>query len=64
LAHRDILQRGAILVAIGSIADIGWQPGLGSSVVNDPTADLLSHPQHSFSERSTPLDEALPMETK
>jgi hypothetical protein len=35
LAHRDILQRRAISVAIGSIADIGWQPGWAVSVAND-----------------------------
>ena len=36
MALRDILRRRAILVVIGSIADIGWQPGLGRSVANDP----------------------------
>ena len=36
MALRDILRRRAILVVIGSIADIGWQPGRAVSVANDP----------------------------
>jgi hypothetical protein len=30
-ALRDILHRRSMSVALGSIADIGWQPGLGGS---------------------------------
>jgi glycosyltransferase involved in cell wall biosynthesis len=40
LALRDILHRHAMSVAIGSIADIGWQPGLGGLVANDPPCGL------------------------
>jgi hypothetical protein len=36
------LQRCAIVVAIGSIADIGLQPGLGGSVANDPKATFVT----------------------
>jgi hypothetical protein len=36
MALSDILQRRAMSVAIGSKADIGWQPALGGSVANDP----------------------------
>ena len=39
----DILQCRAISVAIGSIADIGYQPGLGHSVANDPEPTLPGH---------------------
>jgi hypothetical protein len=43
VALRDILQHRAVVVAIGSIADIGCQPELAGSVAIDPSRTRVSN---------------------